>query len=80
MPLLFGKRKSSYHSADKSAWRIQSMFRRVDVYGQELPSFNLKGEAHINTMIGGIMTIIILVLTVIYASTKIVQLINKEDP
>ena len=44
-----------------------------------MPSFNLKGEATVTTISGGITTLLIMVLTIIYASLKLVVLINKED-
>ena len=52
----------------------------MDVYGQELPSLNLKGESTVTTISGGIITLLIMVLTITYASLKLVVLINKEDP
>ena len=52
----------------------------LDIFGQELPSFNLKGNPGIKTVAGGLMTILIMVIAILYASMRLVILVNGDNP
>lgn len=56
------------------------MLERMDIFGQEIPAFNLKGSNRVHTMPGGLMTFAIMVVMLIYASIKMIQLINRTNP
>ena len=52
----------------------------MDKFGQVIPSFNLKGKTHINTYMGGLLTAMILTITLAYAIQTFGELIMGSDP
>ena len=52
----------------------------VDIFGKEVPGFNIKGEHHMSTAVGGIMTFLLLMLSLCYAIIKVIHLVNKTNP
>ena len=77
-----GSRKvgSNYGSRRRPSWHIANSFFAIDTFGKELPSFNIKGETHVNTIYGGIMTFIISFMAILYALLKLNVLINSVNP
>ena len=63
-----------------SPWHISSFLRSIDRYGQNIPAFNIKGVSVIKTSIGGIMTGIVFISTLIYFFAKLEVLIDRSDP
>lgn len=73
------KNRSSYRR-QKPSWSIGNTMRGIDSFGQEVPSFNLRGENRINTVCGGVFTAVILTLALIYASLKAIDLAERKNP
>ena len=63
-----------------SPWHISSFLRSIDRYGQQIPAFNIKGVSVIRTSIGGVLTGIVLILTLVYFIVKLEALIDGSDP
>ena len=61
-------------------WHMNKVIKNVDSFGKELPAFNLRGESRVNTLVGGIVTIVIMVLTLSYAVIKAIHLTSKHNP
>ena len=51
----------------ESPWFFANVLRSIDNFGQPPPSFNLKGKTHFTTWIGGLLTAMILTLTLAFA-------------
>ena len=49
-----------------SPWHISSFLRSIDRFGQNVPAFNIKGASVIRTTIGGVLTGIVIILTLVY--------------
>ena len=64
------KRQASGYGAQKPSWHIGNRLQEIDFFGKEIPSFNLKGETHIKTKVGGLVSVIILITTLIYTGMK----------
>ena len=62
------------------SWHLNSLLTNIDVFGKPLPAFNLKGKPIVHTMTGGIVTFTIVVIMVIYASIKLIQLFDRHNP
>ena len=60
--------------------KMHSMLERIDIFGQELPAFNLKGTSTVHTMTGGIFTFIVVIITLTYGSMKLLHLVNRHNP
>ena len=58
---------------------ITKVITQFDSFGHPIPGFNLQGRYKIGTIPGGICTALIAVIILIYATQKVVVLINMED-
>ena len=54
------------------SWHLHNVLRSFDIFGKSLPTFNLKGEGTVHTMMGGVVTFIIMVVVIVYASIKMI--------
>jgi len=70
MPGIADRKNGSRFGAREAKWKIGTFVKNIDGFGQEIPSFNLKGETRINTFFGGMITVAILSLTLAYAVLK----------
>ena len=59
---------------------MRSVLHKADIFGEPLPTFNLKGETHVNTITGGLCTFFIIITCLAYGSLKFVHLIDKTNP
>ena len=56
------------------------MLRSIDIFGEPLPTFNLKGKTHVFTATGGIFTIILAIVFLGYTLVKFEHLIEYKNP
>ena len=54
------------NGAQKPSWHIGNKLQQIDFFGRDVPSFNLKGERHINTKVGGLVSALIIMTTLLY--------------
>ena len=52
----------------------------MDMFGSALPTFNLKGKTEIRTACGGTVSLMIIYITFLFASLKLVHLVTKHGP
>ena len=64
----------------ESKWHINNVFKQIDSFAKEVPSFNLRGQEKVNTIVGGFVTILILIIIFLYANLKLTQLITGANP
>ena len=64
----------------RPAWGIANTMRNLDNFGRDTPQFNLRGENQVNTVYGGVVTIMIFALALIYSSIKAVELVDRSNP
>ena len=57
-----------------------NVLTNLDFYGKDVPAFNIKGQNRVNTVFGGIMTSMVLVLTLIYTVIKLDELYSRQNP
>ena len=55
-------------------------FRDVDIFGQPLPGFTLKGRKLIRTRLGSVCTIFIALLTFAFGLLKLQHLLERRSP
>ena len=77
--------KRSHRSAKVSkeknrAWDAQVYIRGLDSFAKEVPAFNIHGEPRVKTLVGGLMTMLIAIITFSYAASKMIDLAQKKDP
>ena len=74
------KYDGSRFRARVAKWKIDTFVKNMDSFGQEVPSFNIKGEKRVTTLFGGTITALILLLTLAYATFKGIQLVGRTNP
>ena len=57
-----------------------NMLRRIDRFGEPLPAFNIKGKDKVTTAFGGIMTALIIILTLSYFISKVNSIVERSNP
>ena len=59
---------------------FHSRLVKLDNFAKEVPTFNIKGEPRVNTVCGGVSTILILILALAYAAIKLTELTSRRNP
>ena len=54
-----------------SAFWLAHLLKSADIFGADLPGFNLRGKESVQTSCGAIMTIFIVALSFLFASLKL---------
>ena len=54
--------------------------RQCDLFGQPVPAFNIKGKSKVKTAVGGILSAVIIAVTLGYSIMKIHDLMLKANP
>ena len=52
----------------------------MDIFGVDLPTFNIKGESKVMTVAGGLLSFFVGVIFFIYGSLKLSHLLDKYNP
>ena len=79
MPRLSKKHSSQYGRALPS-WHVTNVVKSLDSFAEEIPSFNLKGEIKVKTVMGGLFTLATFALILAYGTMKAVHLIERRNP
>ena len=74
------KMKRNSHSGYAGQLRVSNVLLRADLLGKSLPQFNLKGETSVNTLIGGVLSILILCQVIGYGTIKAIELTSRNNP
>ena len=56
------------------------MLQNVDMFGAPLPSFNLQGADAVKTNIGGCITLLIMIITLLFGLRKIQEMLMRRNP
>ena len=59
---------------------VSSVFKRLDIFGVDLPTFNIKGESKVMTVSGGLLSFFVGIVFFIYGSLKLSHLLDKYNP
>ena len=57
-----------------------NVLRRIDRFGEPIPAFNIKGKDKVTTAVGGIMSLIVIFITLSYLTTKLNSIVEKKNP
>ena len=52
----------------------------MDYFGYDLPNFNIKGSEKINTIAGGIFSLVLFMVVFMYGALKFSHLMTKHNP
>ena len=56
------------------------LLERIDVFGEAVPGFNLKGNNKVNTITGGIFSIFLYTVMFMYGLVRLQQLRDRHNP
>ena len=59
---------------------LPKMLLTLDMFGEPLPMFNIKGKSDVRTHCGGCLSIAIIFSTVAFALTKLEHLLERHNP
>ena len=81
MPAVVSKKvRSRKLNKGEKSWHIGRVISGMDSFGMEVPNLNLKGETHVNTLIGGVVSALILMLTLAFAANTAIELVQPQNP
>ena len=61
-------------------WAVGDFLENIDSFGEPLPVFNVKGRDTIQTRCGGLLTLAIILVVVLYGAVKLEHLLSKYNP
>ena len=65
---------------DVFGFPMPKMLKKVDMFGAEIPEFNIRGDRSVKTNIGGCCSIIIICVSLLYAAHKFNHVITRHNP
>ena len=67
-------------TTEKAKTSFPNFVKRLDIFGQNVPQLNIRGEAKINTLLGSLFSISILFLTIVFGILKLEDLVLRKNP
>ena len=61
-------------------WMTGEIFNYIDFFGMRLPNFHLKRREEVTTRLGGIVTILMTTIVLMYSGLKLSHLIGRHMP
>ena len=82
MPRMTNRHANGNYTKDRGnrAWDATNYIRSLDSFGKEVPAFNLHGQTQVQTLVGGCLTLLIMIITFSYATSSMINLAQKKDP
>ena len=59
---------------------IGGFLQQIDGFGEPLPTFNIRGQEKVNSMVGGVATLLIICLVAAFGGLKLEQLLKHRNP
>ena len=75
-----GLNKNSASRLTSKALFKNGVLEHIDGFGLPLPTFNLKGKQMVHTRIGGVCTLLITTIVLLYATIKFIHLQTRHNP
>jgi len=72
------KQKKRGHKVNQ--WKLNNLLQRIDIFGANLPMFNLSGETQVLTKTGGCLSLVVLMVFLTYGVIKLQHLMDKHNP
>lgn len=64
----------------KSRWNVLNFLAKFDLFGEPIPAFNVRGKDKVKTPPGGILSTIIITISLGFAIIKWFELMARSDP
>ena len=80
MPRMTNRHAYGTTASKSRVWDAKNYIRSLDSFAKEVPAFNIKGQPQVQTLIGGCLTLLIMIITFSYATSKMIDLSQNKDP
>ena len=77
MSNICNRRQGSKYSKKRKRICLYDAFniiRNWDMFGKDVPSFNIGGHTQINTLPGGFLSLMIICITILYGGNKFIEI------
>ena len=64
----------------RSAWTAQNVLEEIDAFKDPIPTFNIRGKTSVSTKAGGLLTICITTVVLMFAIIRGDHMISKYNP
>ena len=64
----------------KSGIGYPGMLLTIDMFGEPLPNFNIKGKSEVRTHCGGCLSMVLIFTVIMFATLKFQHLLMKHNP
>ena len=54
--------------------------KELDMFGESIPSFNLRGKTKVKSFTGGSVSLVIIYIVILFAALKLMHLFSKHNP
>ena len=75
---------SSNHPAEGSGRGegrgLKDLIRKLDMFSESVPQFQLNNKAQFTTFIGGIVSLAFMIVTFLFATVKFQELVTRHNP
>ena len=52
----------------------------MDSFGKKIPMFNIQGDSQVKTVFGGVLSVLVITLTLMYSKMKFIDLMERKNP
>ena len=80
MPRLTAGHHGKGRALKRPKWHIENYLRSNDNFAKDLPMFNINGKSTIGTVLGGVLTMLLMILTISYAASTLLEVMQPENP
>ena len=74
------RQPKSLYGRSRPAWAFGNVMKGLDTFGFDVPTFKMRGKSRIDTLCGGVVSVIIFILVIIYSSIKAVDFFDRRNP
>ena len=57
-----------------------TVIKKLDLYGAPVPTLNINGKSSVKTLVGGILSFLIMLTVFLFAALKLEELVLRKQP
>ena len=65
---------------NRKKWQTGKVLETFDAFGEPVPGFNVKGQNTVTSRTGGMITLLISIVVILYAAVKFIHLYTRHNP
>ena len=72
--------RSRFDESQERRWHLKEMIKSIDLFGRNVPAFNIDGKPKVNTTFGGTATFIFFLVIGFFAAFKFIIMVERQIP